>query len=87
MTSPATWQAKQSARPDALTAALAVWRATPGAERDRMAAAIAAHNEAALMVRQCDEPGCDREGTWLAAAVQGISRRTCWQHMPPGGRP
>jgi hypothetical protein len=75
-----TWRDKQTARPDPIASAVAAWEYS--AERDphvRMAEAIDAYDAAEAIVRQCDEPGCQREAS-CGFPVEGGYRRTCYEH-------
>lgn len=76
-----TWQDKQAAQPDPIAAALAAWHLLPSdPQRTRMSDAIQAYEDALVLCRQCDEPGCEREASCGWPVPDGY-RRTCGEHM------
>lgn len=81
-----TWRDKQEAKPDPTKAALdamlgdlGIHPAQYGYWYARMELAIDAYDTAMEEYRQCDEPGCTREGG-CGWPTDGGYRRTCYEH-------
>ena len=84
MSEPKTWQEVQAAKPDPHKAAVKAWHASSCSDDlGRMIDAIDAFEEAAAIYRQCDEPGCQRDGSCGWPVRGGGYRRTCFEHMRP----
>ena len=75
-----TWREKQALKPDPTQAALDEWQACQN-ESDymRMGCAIDAYEAATIFYRQCDEPGCRKDGD-CGWPTEGGYRRTCFEH-------
>ena len=76
-----TWQQKRASFPRPVLKALEAWQSSEGrVDTERMELAVEAYEDAEEICRQCDEPGCNNEGTSGWNHKDGDYRRTCHKH-------